>query len=96
MRWPLYIFQLLFGLTAIALTVLAWRTRRRGWSENLIILPWLAGTVVFSAYLLSQVATAGWHDIAPLAANALWSNVLAVAGPVSVIGVMVARLWKRG
>ena len=95
-RWPLYVFEILFSLAAIGLTLLVWRRRGRGWNENIVIVPWLLGTAAFAVSLLIQVAALGWRDIPPLARNAMGSNILAVAGPASVIVIMVLRLWKRG
>jgi hypothetical protein len=93
-RWPLYVFEIIFGLMAMTLTLWVWRRRGSGWSENLIILPWLAGTVAFGVYLILQVIALGWHDIPALGRNATISGALAVAGPVSVVLVMVMRLLK--
>jgi hypothetical protein len=95
-RWPLYVFEALFGIVALVATLWVWRKRGHGWSGNLVLLPWLAGTAIFAVCLLVQVVQLGWHDLPPLASNALGSNALTVAGVVSVALMMGLALWKRG
>jgi hypothetical protein len=96
-RWPFYLFEVTFGLTAIALSLYAWRKRYYSWIGTVLIpLPWLFACVLYGGFMLTEVIENGWKDVTPSVMYAIMVNTVALMGPVSIVAIRTLRLWKRG